>query len=30
VAVNDPGEVERQVLDRGGKGHSSWICKPKG
>ncbi len=27
VAVDDPGEVERQVLDRRGKGHSGWICK---
>ncbi len=27
VAVDYPGEVERQVLDRGRKGHSSWICK---
>jgi hypothetical protein len=30
VAVDDPGEVERQVLDRGSKGHPSWICKRKG
>jgi hypothetical protein len=29
VAVDDAGEVERQVLDRGGEGHSSWICKKK-
>jgi hypothetical protein len=29
VAVDDPGEVERQVLDRGGEGHSSWICKKR-
>jgi hypothetical protein len=30
VAVDDPGEVERQVLDRGRKGHPSWIYKKKG